>query len=653
MDPDRKNLERRFACVLLAIGVLCGSAHALAQQSSTDAVETFEPAFDVGVVMRPRAGLFGITELMMAALEADIPRAKQLLAAGADINERDDSQSTPLMWAVHSGDVNTVKFFVAAGADVRAKAYRNATALMNAMTSKREAIAVALIEAGADANGRGNSARNYLEDAAESGMVDVVNALILHGTDLDTYGPSALNLAVSRGKTATTRRLLDAGVDANGPTIRSDYSLLYNAAASGKRELVELLITRGADAAEHQDSQSPLYPAASRGHTAVAELLVAHGATPTPSIILAATRGRHGGTAVALLNKLALEQAETADVERLLAAAEELGNDEFTMTLLNSKAARSVVNEAELAEAAMRKAAAMKNARLVFARQTDNHCSIGVWDSRTGSPDEVVRIATCPDELFVSADRRSLFVVDGNAVRIVSLDMSSLDQTVALPNLDYRPWLGQLSPPPDQNPDYLPSMTDLRPQRIGYLADGSLGLVLSLWMPADDEFHYLFRFENGRWSTSEGQHCGRWGCESQLSSLTSLSTRNWPEYRMIWHPAVGLNPYHARQSVDKVELEYEHYEGTTHHREFEIEGVVSTLSAYTSPSEHSDTHHTFGVNLTIAGNPPQELSDNQCQTSIVGRHILVFEYFQGRFEVTDMRTGLTVLDSLKTALWLD
>ena len=84
--------------------------------------------------MRPRAGLYGITELMMAALEADITAAKRLIEAGADVNETDDSQSTPLMWAVHSGDVSIVKFLISEGANVDAKAYQGATALIGAIS---------------------------------------------------------------------------------------------------------------------------------------------------------------------------------------------------------------------------------------------------------------------------------------------------------------------------------------------------------------------------------------------------------------------------------------------------------------------------------------------------------------------------------------
>ena len=84
-----------------------------------------------------------------------------------------------------------------------------------------------------------------------------------------------------------------------------------------------------------------------------------------------------------------------------------------------------------------------------------------------------------------------------------------------------------------------------------------------------------------------------------------------------------------------------------------IDGKSSLLTAYTMPSEHSDTQHTFSVDLRIDSELPQNLSANQCHTSLVGRHILVYEFFQGRFELTDLGTGETVLRDLSTAAWID
>jgi len=47
--------------------------------------------------------MFGVTELMIAALEADLDNVKTLVRQGADIKETDDTGGTPLMWAIQGG----------------------------------------------------------------------------------------------------------------------------------------------------------------------------------------------------------------------------------------------------------------------------------------------------------------------------------------------------------------------------------------------------------------------------------------------------------------------------------------------------------------------------------------------------------------------
>ena len=642
--------------IMLALCLASVSPSAAAQQQSpSGAVETFEPVFDVGIAQRPRAGLYGITELMMAALEADIPKAQQLIDAGADVDETDDSQSTPLMWAVHSGDVYIVKFFISQGANIRAKAYQGATAAINAISGKHEEIAILLIDAGADANGRGNSRQNFLESAAESGMVGVVEALIRNGTDLATYGSSALLYAVSRGHKDTVIVLLDAGVDVNSKFTRSQNSILHSASATGNLDLVNLLLSRGAHVSQPSDYRSPLYPAVARGHTEIAELLVDNGAAVGAQFVLSATQNGFADTAIALLHHLDLEVLERNEIDSLLAAAKDLGNEEFTQLLLNSPSAKKVSDDAKRSVERERLAAMREHSRLLFAQQVEEHCVVGVWDSRTGDSTELISIEKCPGAIFVSQDRHSAFVVDDTVIQIVSTDNSSARSEVPLPNLDYRSWVDQMTVRPDQNPDYQPSNTQMKPIGAGHFEDGSLGLLVTLWMPADDEFHYLLRRNAGQWSIVEERWCGRWGCENPIDALAFNSTDvwAWPESRMVWHPNISLNPFFSEQSVDLVDLQYESYQAATHHREFEIDGVSSVLTAYTRPSEHSDSTHTLGIELTIDGHPPRNLSGNQCLTSIVGRFILVYEFFRGRFEVTDIGTGETVIGDLKAALWLE
>ena len=58
----------------------------------------------------------GWTPLIVAAINGHTAIVKSLLAAGADINARDEDDWTPLMQAAHNGHVDTVKALLQAGA---------------------------------------------------------------------------------------------------------------------------------------------------------------------------------------------------------------------------------------------------------------------------------------------------------------------------------------------------------------------------------------------------------------------------------------------------------------------------------------------------------------------------------------------------------
>ncbi len=665
--PSRQK-RQILRCLLLTCASILISPHALAQQqSSSGAVETFEPVFDVGVMHEPPVGQYGITQLMVSAAADDLARVDALLGSGAVVNAQDDSGVTALLGASVYGSKAVVERLLAAGADPDIADNKGDTPLSMAIRYKNTDVAVAILENGADPNVYHDasypaSRKSVLVNAAVTGQTEVVRLLIDSGVDVNEGGIEALNSSLWQHHEDVAALLIETNININAPTydvekhgrMQTGERVLQTAAQQGLESSVELLLRKGANINDRNvQGQSALHFAVSEDHRAVVTLLTNNGALPTAKTVLAVMQKGYGEAAVVLMKRLDLENTEVAVIESLIKAADDLKNDELTTLFLNSASARSIIDETEQAAAATRQASAREHSRLLFAQQVEDHCVVGVWDSRSDTRTELANIAECPDEIFVSKDHRSAFIVDGASIRIVSIDKSAADVEVALPVLDYRGWIDQMTPRPDQNPDYLPSMTGMIPNRISVLDDGSLAVVLSLWMPADDEFHYLLRHDNGQWSMTEGQWCHRWGCEKALGPLTSKSTRGWPESRMIWHAALKFNPFLSRQSIEMVDLEYESYQGTIHQREFEIDGVSTLLSAYTRPSEHSDTLHTLGISLTIDSQPPIELSGNQCLTSIVGRYILVYEFFQGRFEVTDLGTGRRLIGDLKTALWLD
>ncbi len=56
-----------------------------------------------------------------AAKDGNIEAVKQHLAAGTDVNAKDDIRQTPLHWAVGEGHKEVAELLIAEGADVNAK----------------------------------------------------------------------------------------------------------------------------------------------------------------------------------------------------------------------------------------------------------------------------------------------------------------------------------------------------------------------------------------------------------------------------------------------------------------------------------------------------------------------------------------------------
>jgi ankyrin repeat protein len=111
-----------------------------------------------------------------------------MLAAGADVNSRDNEGATLLMLACHAGNLPMVLALIGAGADVNASDERGWTPLMKAAYNAE----------------------------LDRGFVDVAQALIDSGANVEapiSYGIRPLMLAAGYGETAVVETLLRSGAD--------------------------------------------------------------------------------------------------------------------------------------------------------------------------------------------------------------------------------------------------------------------------------------------------------------------------------------------------------------------------------------------------------------------------------------------------------
>ena len=265
-----------------------------------------------------------------AAFKGNIKAVKKHLAAGTDVNAKDDEGMTPLHWAAPEGHKEIAELLIAKGANVNAKSDdEGMTHLHFAAYVGRREIAELLIAAGADVNATDKHVMTPLHKVAVVGHKEIAELLIAKGGDVnakDVDGETPLDLAEGVGGAAlgnkkeitdllrkhggktgvelsihkaaeagnieAVKQHLAAGADVNAKLDRG-YTALHYAAHEGHKEIAQLLIAAGADVnAKDDDGHAPLPQAAIDGHKEIVELLIGAGADVNAKVVSGAAQGK-------------------------------------------------------------------------------------------------------------------------------------------------------------------------------------------------------------------------------------------------------------------------------------------------------------------------------------------------------------------------
>jgi hypothetical protein len=172
-----RSLKTGIAVFLLIIGFTLQSCN------STDKKEGAQTE-----VKAPRQTLFEATFL------GKLDLVKQHIAAGTDLNQKDDYGSTALNIATTFGKTDIALALIAGGADIESKSGDGSTALHSAAFFARTEIVKSLLAKGADVNAR----NNYNATALESVLVPFDQMKPVYDQMARDLGPLGLKLDYAR-----------------------------------------------------------------------------------------------------------------------------------------------------------------------------------------------------------------------------------------------------------------------------------------------------------------------------------------------------------------------------------------------------------------------------------------------------------------------
>ncbi|RFN47816.1 hypothetical protein FIE12Z_7944 [Fusarium flagelliforme] len=229
-----------------------------------------------GAELNPVVG-DGVTPLSLALAWGNIEIAEVLLARGASVTLADKSGKTPLHIVVEQGNVNLARQILDRGCDLSAKARDGYTPLLYAARDGHCEVLKLLLERGASHldSVKGHTAVGL---AAWYNNISVVRVLLDQGPDMEATGNgmSLLGIAAFRGHIELAELILDRGAAIDRLCYgRSGHTPLRLAISRGNHAVAKVLLSRGADiTAVSKALENPLYEAAANGRRDVVELLL-------------------------------------------------------------------------------------------------------------------------------------------------------------------------------------------------------------------------------------------------------------------------------------------------------------------------------------------------------------------------------------------
>jgi ankyrin repeat domain-containing protein 50 len=267
--------------------------HAAAIEGHSQVVDLLiaTPQIDLNVRINGQKHTFGgESSLFNAVRNGHVDIVTSLITAGAELNIVNDEGNTALHVAVEAGHVAVVEALVNSGMDVDLPQENNSTgrrlsAVMLASLKWNLNILDIVLKHSRDINLRSaNGGRTALLYAIRCGNVDAVELLLSHKTIevelADDDGWTPLTYAANYGRVGIIPDLVAHGANLNGPTVLGDTPIMIAVRQNQTETTKALLSFPGGDvnAVSRHEGCAPLHDAVSWGNAELVELLISYGA---------------------------------------------------------------------------------------------------------------------------------------------------------------------------------------------------------------------------------------------------------------------------------------------------------------------------------------------------------------------------------------
>jgi ankyrin repeat protein len=227
------------------------------------------------------------TRLIDAAWKNQVDRARRLIAAGADVDAKDDTGQSAYLIATSEGYLRLLELTLRHGADVHSKDSYDGTGLIRAAERGHADVVGRLLRTDVEVDHVNELGWTALHEAVILGRDtptyhDTVRLLVASGADVtlpsQREGKTALQQATDRRLDAAATTLRRAARSSEADPVAARANLL-RAARRGDPDAVANALRAGARLeSRDQNSRTPLLLAAMHDHVGVARLLVALGA---------------------------------------------------------------------------------------------------------------------------------------------------------------------------------------------------------------------------------------------------------------------------------------------------------------------------------------------------------------------------------------